>query len=816
MQKFDLSGQWALRKRDSYDSMHVNIPGTVLSGYIENNRMDNPYYRLNEKKAYEMFDEDYEFERTFMLPANMVKEKKQLLVCEGLDTNCEVFINGMIVGRSDNMHRTWIFDVNNFVKEGENVIKVLCKSPNKACEVKPRADYDARYAPTGCKSGNQFIRKAHSDFGWDWGPCIPDAGIIRDISLLFYSDCRITDVYYTQKHEDKIVHLEAEVFVDNATDSERQAVIRAKAPNGKIVTESATIEFGAPSIVLSVDIDDPKLWWPNGMGEQNLYEITITVGGDEKYYRVGLREFEVCTEEDKWGREFCFKINGKKFFAKGANYIPEDAIYPHITVERMDSLINAAIDANFNTIRVWGGGYYPSDEFYDLCDQYGLIVWQDLMFACNIYDITDAFKANVKEEIKDNVRRLRHHAALGMWCGNNEIEEAFAKPWDGFDDIAEVNKENYLELFETTIKELMEELDPQRLYWPSSPSGNGGFDKTLDENTGDSHYWDVWHGMKPFDDYKNHYFRFLSEFGFQSFPSIKTIAAFTEADDRNIFTEVMESHQKNPAANGKILCYLADNFLYPKDFPSLIYVSQVMQALAIKTGVEHLRRNRGRCMGTLYWQLNDNWPVASWSSVDYYGRYKALHYFAKKFYAPVLASLERKEYKITPVVTNDTMEYARFKITLTVKDFNFRPLYSETVENRVDAMSVYREKTIDVEEYVKGKEKDVFLEMVYTDADGKKHVDVEVFAAYKHLHLIDPELTGSMRETEDSFVYSIGASGFAPFVEVSLPEADGKFSDNFFHITSNEPVSVEIKKSDFYGQSAGVNVISLFDSYYTE
>lgn len=816
MQRFDLSGQWALRKRDSHDSMYMTIPGTVLSGYLENGRMEDPFYRLNEYKANEMFENDYEFEKSFMLPASAVKEKKQYLVCEGLDTICEIYINGMIVGRADNMHRTWIFDVQSFVKEGENIVTVLCKSPHKERDKKGRPGYEITYTPTGCKKGNQYLRKAHSDFGWDWGPCIPDAGIWRNIGFVFFSDCRITDVIYTQHHVNNSVRLEAEVFVENATDSERQAVIRAKAPNGKIVTESATIEFGAPSIVLSVDIDEPQLWWPNGLGEQYLYEVTITVGGDEKYYRVGLREFEICTQDDKWGSEFAFKVNGVKFFAKGANYIPQDVVKTNVSAERIENLLKAAVSANFNTIRVWGGGYYPSDYFYDLCDELGLVVWQDLMFACNIYDVTDAFVKNITAEIKDNIKRIRHHASLAILCGNNEIETAFATPWDDFVGHSEELKADNQKLFEETIKNIIKEIDPEHFYWPSSPSAGGGFEDTENENKGDSHYWKVWHDLKPFNEYREHYFRFLSEFGFQSFPSVKTIDTFTDVEDRNVFSEVCESHQKNPGANGTLLFYISQNFLYPKDFSSFVYVTQIMQALAMKTCVEHLRRNRGRCMGALYWQFNDNWPVASWSSIDYYGRWKALHYFAKKFYAPIVASMERNGYKITPVVTNDTKEYSKFRVDINIKDFSFRNLYSESFENRVDALSVYREKTIDVEEYVRGKERDVFVEIVFTDGEGKKHIDIDTFVPYKHLHLNDPELSGAMRESEDAYIYQISAGSFAPFVEISLPNADAVFSDNFFHITSNEPRIIEVKKSDFYGESPAVNVISLYDSYETE
>lgn len=812
MQYLDLNGTWILRKKDSHDGINVTIPGTVLSGYLENGKIADPFYRLNEAKASAVLEDDFEFERTFFISAAAIKEKKQLLMCEGLDTICEIYINGMIVGRSDNMHRTWYFDANHFINEGENVIKVVCKSPHQARKVRPMPGREITYSPTGCLSGANYLRKAHSNFGWDWGPALADAGIWRNIAFIFYSDCRITDTIFTQHHLEASVRLDAKVCVNNATDSERQAVIRAKAPNGKIVTESATMEFGAKSIDLSVELDNPVLWWPNGLGDQNLYEITITVGGDEKYYRIGLRTFEVSREEDKWGNEFAFKVNGRKFFAMGADYIPEDAIYPHIQEEKMESLIKAAVRSNFNTLRIWGGGYYPSDRFYDLCDEYGIVIWQDMMFACNIYDVTETFEKNVVEEIKDNVRRLRHHPSLCLWCGNNEIEEAWSS-WDGFMGHSDELKADYLKLFEDVIPKAFKEVDEEHFYWPSSPSSEGGFVDPNGEKRGDGHYWEVWHGLKPFSEYEKHCHRFLSEFGFESLPDVKTIAEFSEEDERNVFSEVMEAHQKNPEGNGKILYYISENFLYPKDFESFIYISQILQAYAINTCVTHLRRNRGRCMGTLYWQFNDNWPVASWSSIDYFGRWKALQYFAKRFYAPVMASLEQKEYKITPVICNETKDYSRFKIVISVKDFSFRTIYSEEFENRVDAMSVYREKTVDVAEYVKGREKDVFVEMLYTNADGRTVNDIAVFAPFKHLHLSDPELSGEMRETPDSYIYTLRAVNFAPFVEISLPNSDGIFDDNYFHITSNSPKEVVLKKEDLYGGSPAVNVMSLFDSF---
>lgn len=321
----------------------------------------------------------------------------------------------------------------------------------------------------------------------------------------------------------------------------------------------------------------------------------------------------------------------------GANYIPEDNLLTRNPEERTERLIKDCVEANFNMIRIWGGGHYPDDFFFDLCDQYGLIVWQDFMFACSEYALTQEFKETVVQEVVDNVKRIRHHASLGIWCGNNEVEEAWVY-WGPPADPK--HKGDYIKLFEFIIPELLKDLDPATFYWSSSPSSGGSFVEPRNHNVGDMHYWEVWHGLKPFTEYREYFFRFCSEFGFQSFPSLKTIETFTLPEERNIFTHVMEKHQKNGAANGKILFYLSENFLYPKDFNSLLYASQILLSEAIKYGVEHWRRNRGRCMGSLYWQLNDCWPVASWSSIDYYGRWKALHYFAKKFYSPVLLSME--------------------------------------------------------------------------------------------------------------------------------------------------------------------------------
>ena len=373
---------------------------------------------------------------------------------------------------------------------------------------------------------------------------------------------------------------------------------------------------------------------------------------------IGLRTVTVCTDADEWGNQFAFVVNGQKIFAMGANYIPEDNLLGHLSEERSERLIRDCARANFNCIRIWGGGYYPEDYVYDACDRYGILVWQDLMFACNVYDLNDEFEANILAETADNVKRIRHHACLGLWCGNNEMEWGW-RDWGRLEGHRPKYKADYTKIFEMLLPRLVKQVDDQTYYWLSSPSSGGSFDDPNDFNRGDNHYWEVWHSNKPFTEYRDFYFRFCSEFGFQSFPGKKTLDSFSLPEDQNIFSEVMESHQKNGLANTKIFSYISGYYKYPKDMESIAYISQILQLKAIQYGVEHWRRNWGRCMGSIYWQLNDCWPVASWASIDYYGRWKALHYGAKRFYARFMATACEKEELSTEIdyyIHNESFE----------------------------------------------------------------------------------------------------------------------------------------------------------------
>lgn len=797
-----LNGKWKMREVAEGQWLEAVIPGSVMSTLLANEKTPDPFWRLNEYGARELFRKDYEFEREFTVPAELIDKDRIELICYGLDTLAEIYINDILLAKTNNMHRTWRFDCKSLLSRGANIIKIIFRSPIAYIEsYVPAEGKEIGFESDGVMKGNQYIRKAHCMFGWDWGAQVPDAGIWRDIELIAYSEGQIEDVRIKQHHTDGKVELEILTQLELMKQDDYSLEYSLVSPDGKTVIERKEAFNGSNRFTF--DIEEPELWWPNGYGKQPLYQLTVTMyhGKDEsdrREYKLGLRTITISQDKDQWGSEFAFMVNGVKIFTKGANYIPEDTIYSHITPDRIEYLIQSSVRANYNCLRVWGGGYYPSDAFFDLCDRYGLIVWQDLMYACNVYDLTREFEENIIQETRDNVRRIRHHACLGLWCGNNEMEFGWLY-WPVFKDHSSKLKADYIKQFEYILPRVVEEEDDTSFFWPSSPSSGGCFDDPIDENRGDTHYWEVWHGLKPFEDYRNYYFRFCSEFGFQSFPSIKTINSFTEEADRNIFSKVMESHQKNGSANGRILYYLSQNFLYPKSFSDLLYVSQILQAVAVKFGVDHWRRHRGRCMGSLYWQINDSWPVASWSSIDYYGRWKALHYFAKNFYAPVAGSLARTASVIEAHIQNETFSDRRCSVEISLKTLDFTVLDKVNFELTVPALSAVKVTEKDYKELIEGREDKVFVEALFSYELGEQSTEVELFLPHKHMSLEQPEISYEVTEEEDQYTISLNAKSLACFVELDFADNDAIFSNNYLHITNQKPHKVVLKKCDIKG-----------------
>lgn len=850
------------------DSYQAWIPGSVLSTLLDAGAIEDPYYRQNEYTARDLFWQDYIFERSFEVTQELLNQDVIQLVCYGIDTLADLYINDTHVIYMNNMHRTWRIPVKEYLHEGSNSIRFYFKSTLRYIEEREAsapADKKITIEASGAIAGNQYIRKAHSMFGWDWGAQLPDAGIFRDIEIQAYCTARIDEVKYQQEHAQGQVTLQVEAVLEGADfmkkyfmgkcsagkDSSEEAsheeasyeeTIYEKTsmevcvydPQGHLLDKHIMTTKDNVTYMSEINIENPQLWWVNGLGGHPLYtvETRLLTNGEETQIhkdRIGLRTFTVSRDKDQWGEEFAFMINGVKFFAMGADYIPEDCVYNRITRERMEYLVRSSVKAHYNCLRVWGGGYYPSDEFYDLCDEYGIIVWQDLMYACNVYDVTQEFEDSIAAETVDNVKRLRHHASLGLWCGNNEIESAWAY-WGNYQTQSQYLRADYIKQFEYILPKALKKADDQTFFWPSSPSSGGCFDEPGDENRGDTHYWEVWHGQKPFSDYQKYFFRFCSEFGFQSFPSEKTVYSYTEPQDRNIFSPVMESHQKNDAANGKMLYYLAENFRYPKDFESLLYVTQVLQAVAIKSGVEHWRRNRGRCMGTLYWQINDNWPVASWSSIDYYGRWKALHYMACRFYEPVAGSIVRiadtdtaernggEHFSaVAAHVQNETALPVGVTVTMTLKTFDFKVITTATQHVVVPAFGVSKALEEDYSSYVQRQprilitpsakrveddthhyydKKDVFVEVVFTYEDGRVQIESDTLVPYKHVELPQSSIHAEVVGNANTYTIALQSNVYTPFVEVDFMDADVILSDNIINLTDDKPHVISFETKD--------------------
>ncbi|MBO9608648.1 MAG: glycoside hydrolase family 2 protein [Paenibacillaceae bacterium] len=825
MFKLQLNGAWQFRRTDETSWRQGRVPGTLLSDLLALGAIEDPFYRDNEDAVLKMFDDDYEYARTFQVSADLLACDKLAFVFEGLDTLAEVYVNGIHALSTDNMFRTYELDARTLVREGDNELRVVFRSPVKYMLAK-QAEKPLFGIPM-VVPGYTHLRKAHYMSGWDWGPKLPDCGIWRSASLCGYRTARLADVSVRQRHEGGAVSLQvavaAERFIEAAA---LQAVIVVTAPDGTVAAERTVELDGSGAATADIAIAEPRLWWPNGYGEQPLYGVEVRLQAaaaagtlDERQLSVGLRTLTVNTEPDEWGRKFAFEVNGVAVFSMGADYIPEDNLLGRTSRERSEQLIRDCVAANFNTIRVWGGGLYPDGYFYELCDQYGMIVWQDLMFACGVYDLNESFVAGVNVEIADNVRRIRHHACLGLICGNNEIEMFFE---DGRIANTDENRTSYIDFFERGVPAMVAELAPDTFYWPGSPSSGGDFFETNGENYGDGHYWEVWHNNKPFTEYRKTYFRYMSEFGFESLPHERTIESFTLPGERNLFSYVMECHQKNPSGNQKILMYLGETLQFPRDFRSLVYASQILQAEAMRYGVEHWRRNRGRCMGTLYWQLNDCWPVSSWASIDYFGRWKVLHYAAKRFYAPVLLSAREEGTRVELHVTNETMRSFAGTVRWFLRSADERLLASGTAPAAVGALATGEAAALDFAGQIADC-KEAYLQYELAGEDGAVvSKGTVLFVPAKHFSFRKPHIAAQVAEADGLVSIRVGSDALAKFVELELDGQDVVFSDNYFDLSGGESVVVTVPRDRLPASwttadiAAALQVRSYWDTYAVE
>ena len=816
MQAIQLNGQWKLKSTKSDEWIDAIVPGTVYQDLYRAGKAPDPYYRDNEDAIVPIFLDDYEYRREFQVEAGLLDHDRVILCCQGLDTLATLWINGEQVARTDNMHRTYRFEVKDKLVIGTNEIRVRFDSPVNY--IHSVADQSKGMAMMSGK-GVELIRKAQCMFGWDWGMVLPDSGIWRDIAIETYDQARIEDVAVLQDHQPGKVTLTVKVGCEIWAQAEYQVNVKVAAPDGQEIQAAGPLNAENSTAQVELDIDQPSLWWPNGFGQQPLYqlEVSLTQAGqliETRTQKIGLRTITVRREMDQWGESFEFIVNGRPLFIKGANLVIEDSLIGRYSRERTEQMVKNSVAANFNAIRVWGGALYPSDDFFDLCDQYGLVVYHDLMFACNFYPADDKFIENIVHEVKDNVRRARGHACMGVWSGNNEIEIIFGLATSQQPEIVEMRKllglaefqpeeqqsilADYQKVFYQVLPPLMAELDPQTTFVNSSPSTKNpqATSAIMPYENGDAHYYTSYDGMAPYTKIRSMNFRFVSEMGFQSFPSIKTIRSFTLEEDRLPETPVMLKHQKSNSGNQIIGAYMLQDYKQPRDFERHVYASQILAGEVLRYEVEHLRRNEGRSMGVLTWQLNDCWPVVSWAGVDYYGRWKAQQYYAKRAFEPILVAALDEGTQVDLYVINDTPEDVSGSLRWKLLDN--RSTVIESSSQAVTVKSCRPEAFIhlDFSTALAGEALSKhYLEYEFCPGEQVVSRGTTLFVKPKDFALIDPELALAVREEPDAFLVNVRAAGFAKSVGLDLSEADAVFSDNYFDLSAGEPHKIRVEKT---------------------
>lgn len=788
MQTATLSGSWEFRRHGSENWHKATVPGGIYGDLLNSDLIDDPYERDNELDVQWVGESDWEYRRTVTLDGEFFDHERITLQCDGLDTVATVTVNGDVVGESDNMFRGYEFDVADALTAGENEIRVRFRSPVEyAAERSAAHPYDVptlRY-PVDQPARN-FIRKAQCHFGWDWGPCLPTVGIWRDIRLVAHSSPRVEYVTPVQRHRPGAVELDVRVGLTVPTAGEYTVTA---AVDGAVETREVALDSD-DEIELSLTVEDPDLWWPSTHGDQPLSDLDVTVEGAESHSvteRIGFREIELVREpdEDGDGEGFHFRVNGEPIFARGANWIPADALYRNATTEVYDDLLSSAVDANMNAIRVWGGGYYERDEFYRLCDEKGLLVWQDFMFACAQYPADDEFVASVEAEARYQVRRLSSNPSVALWCGNNELEVG-VESWFADSENIDRLEADYDRLFRGTLKDVVDEEDPSRPYWSASPSSGPDRVDPENENRGDIHYWGVWHEGKPFSAFQETEPRFVSEFGYQSFPSVETVADVVPEDQHNPTAPLMEHHQRNEGGNKRILQRMADHFRMPSNFDDFVYLSQIQQGMAIRTAVEHWRRLKPHCMGAIYWQLNDLWQCASWSSVEYGGGWKALHHMARRFYAPTLLSMVEDGDDLELWLTTDGTESFSGTVAVEAVTMDGKRLFKGEFDTEGGKSESVRIGRVDIEDALGDASRaDVLFRA--TPLDFEARPAFHFLVPYKRLSLPDAAVELSMSESDGEL--TVSASAAALFVELQ-DDRGGRFGDNYFHLAPGEERTV--------------------------
>ncbi|WP_274364559.1 beta-mannosidase [Paenibacillus thermotolerans] len=816
--------QWRFRACGEQEWLPAQVPGCVHMDLLRNKKIQDPFYGVNERGLQWIDKKDWEYETVFDVPETLFAGSNIHIVFTGLDTYADVELNGERILSADNMFRTWTVDVKKRLKRESNTLTVRFRSPiledlpklEKQGYALPASNDQSETGGLGDKKVSVFARKAPYHYGWDWGPRFVTSGIWRHAFLESWSGVRLTDVHIRQ---DSVTAERAQItaVIEAEADADWEGTLALSA-GGMRWTKQVKLNRGLNELELAAELEQPKLWWTRGLGEQHLYEFKASLesgtgeAAASKTVKTGLRSIKLVRKPDEHGTSFYFELNGVPVFAKGANHIPNDSFVTEVTRERYEHEVASAAESNMNMLRVWGGGVYEDDAFYELCDRYGLLVWQDFMFACSMYPGDEAFLNNVRAEAADNVRRLRNHPCIALWCGNNEIDAAWQHynekgGWGWKQQYAPELREklwhDYEQIFHRVLPEVVAKHDPTADYWPSSPMQalTGDIDQHAGNRTtsGDIHYWGVWHAVEPFENYNVNLGRFMSEYGFQSFPEEKTVRSYAEPSEMELLSEVMLCHQRHPSGNRLIKQYMDMYMKQPKDFPSFLYMSQVLQGEAMKTAIEAHRRNMPFCMGTLYWQMNDCWPVASWASMDFYGRWKAVQYYAKNSYKDVMISFEApQEGPLSVYVVNDGWKPIYGTLNLELYDFQGALLKRECRPVAVTANASEKLASLQADAWLDGKDarSAVLLASLVRDGDileCKEHY----FVPTKDLALGQAEITVREAEGSGGTSFILESNTLAKQVWISS-EAEGVFTDNFFDL-----IPGIAKRVEFLGRGAG-------------
>lgn len=812
-----LDSCWSFSNVSADDWLPAVVPGTVHQDLLRQGLLPDPFYGTNEQKIQWVENEDWAYRTVFTLTEAQMKRQAARLVFEGLDTYADVYLNGSLLFSSDNMFRAYEADVKNLLRLGENRLYVVFHSPIR--KALPQWETNGFEYPADNdhaeKKVSVFTRKAPYSYGWDWGIRMVTCGIWRPVSLSLYDVARIDDYLVKQlsldEHE---ARLDNRVEIWNVSDSVVTVDVEiACSLLGEAIAQTrkrVALQPGVNLVQIPQTIEKPRRWMPNGWGEPTLYDFSAQVIYDGKaiageQHRIGLRTLRVVTEKDEKGESFYFEVNGIPMFSKGANYIPSDALLPSVTSERYERLFRDIKEANMNMIRVWGGGVYEDDRFYDLADENGILVWQDFMFACTTYPADDTFLRRVAEEVEYNVKRLRNHACLAMWCGNNEIQEGI-KYWGWKkrfgEEIHNRFQLDYDKLFREYLPALVAKYDEGRFYMHTSPYfANWG--RTDSWKIRDSHNWGIWYGRKPFESADEERCRFASEYGFQAFPEMKTIETFASPADYDIESEVMTAHQKSTVGNDLIAASMEHYFRVPESFEDFVYVGLVLQGMGVRHSIEAHRRQRPYCMGSLYWQLNDSWPVVSWSSIDYYGNWKALHYQAKRAFAPVFIDALNKEDSLHIYLVSDKLEdLDNLKLDMSLMNFQGKELQHRTLSMKLPSNSTSEVYTCPFGQWVVPEEQATcFLLLTLRDRKGRALAqDVHYFVHTKELNLPKTEIKRRINFVDGRYEVTLSSKELAKDVFIQIPVQGAHFSDNFFDLLPGEQRTIVIEAPGLTGE----------------